>query len=426
MQPATKIFYVFLVVLALAYYWLFPGVNILRHTLPAVNELESHVTQLPAPIITKVFVLPNYFEENGEFYYGKLHLSTTTSTLLVIGQNFKSLDENDPEKKAILKIGDQQLVPKKNILGPEVDDIMIEVEINNNILSQQPNRSIEILATREGKISNIFSLTSAEIARQLMLAQSEPPKILEAIPVGYPINEYGQEVSIRFLIAGWPNIQQGILESGRIELEKNSIPCVLTVDEETYNCWTYFTFVNLNILDWRVPLNQPSHTAKINLGGVSSPLFSFDTSEFERRGLARQELRKSYYAKLTTMEKAAGTFASPLVSQNKNNSLVALAINFVLTLIAAFLLRPWSFKSYKRWSLTFVLPVAAHLFVGIAYGILLLSGGNSGFLSGAELGSWLIGLSLTNTLIPLIEALVVSSVIVFSVKMFKESVSRSS
>lgn len=413
-----KTIVIFIIIILLGVYWVYPLSKLLWQFTLSDNNISNIIVTLPDPIINKVYILPSYLSSYGnEVQTGeisrRLSLTENKYTILIVGQNFKSLDENHPDIISTVNING------KDFILPMTYDVTRQnflIELNNVDANIFLNSQNKIVMTREGKTSNIFTLQDTDINQQLKIAQASSPEIIAAIPVGYPYNEYGsQSVDVLFLTAGWPNIKkEGVLQYPYSP--ERSFPCLLKIDGESYNCWNLGNTDNPNILFWAVLLNKPSHQALLTLGGVSSQVYDFDTTQFEQLGKARQMARDNYYNNLSSRDLAGGQSIFSLLGQNKDNSLSALAINIILTIIMLAIFRPWQSDAKSKWIKSFTIPVILPALVVIIFGLLNIFYGGKDFLQ-PLVGPLLIAVSLNNVAFPLVESFVVASVLAWAFKL---------
>lgn len=394
MTQKTK--YILLISFALVYFWAFPLGKLTWQFFSGATGVVTLVDSVEAPEITNVHVLPAY----KLVYYkqGIYKEQSDTRTIIIVGKNFKSLDENlGPVAKAKVIIDGKEFAIKKSREGPQTENFMIELDVPASALSEK-SAQVFVSVMRDKKLSKKFAIQTNNVQRQLEQARSGVAKIIAINVVGYPLNEYGdQALNLRILFSG--------LMSSSPE-GKTLGACSLRVDDENFDCHEVFNFEHPNIFDWRVGLGKSSHTIALTVRNQKIKEQIIDTVSFEHEGKERQRIREGYYTKLSKRELSSGR-QIPVVGQNKYESFQALGINFIATVILLLLFRPWRHRRYIWWFLPFGLVVIFQSLVGVIYGI-LLSGGD--FLA-PVVGSILAVLSVYNGLIPLAEAVVISYVL---------------
>jgi len=396
-------------VAALAYYWIRPGVSLALQIVTSEPAMNAIVASYPAPTIQRVLVLPGYRKQTELIDHEPIETfrrNPGTDTILIVGRHLKSFVAADSRAATVTTIGTHSFT------RPQWDaftDAVVAFEVDHSILPGPPDQAIDITVSRDGESSRPFVLTGAEVSRQLEVARGTSPAVVDAIPLGYALNEsHAREMHVLFVIAGWP--AEGVTFSPKLD------PCSYEVDDKLLECRRYYLFDGLNLMLWSVGTGLPDHRASFVLNGVASPPLTFDTRESERYCEEVLAVVGAYHQKRMGKKRASET-GQTLLAQSKDGSLPALGINIGLTLMSLLLMRPWRHSGFGRWVLSFVIPVVLQALGGVVVGLVLQG---RDFLA-PVIGAMLIVMSLSQALFPLAQAIVVAILLTLATRSTRES-----
>jgi hypothetical protein len=286
----------------------------------------------------------------------------------------------------------------------------VAFEVEHSILPGQPDQAIDVTVSRDGKVSPPFVLTGTEVSRQLEVARGTSPVVVDAIPVGYGLNEpHARDMLVLFVVAGWA--------ADEVTFSPKSQPCSYEVDGTLLECRRHYLFDGLNLMIWSVPTGRYDHRVSFVLNGVASPPYAFDTREAERRFEEVLAVGGAYIEKQAGRMEATAS-GERLLGQSKDSSLPALGINIGLTLMTLLLMRPWRHRGFGRWVLTFVIPIGLQALAGVVAGLVFQG---RDFIA-PVIGVILISMSLSKSFFPLAQAVVVAVLLTLATRSTRESI----
>lgn len=397
-------------VAALAFYWIRPGVSLALRVLSSEPSRNAIVASYPAPTIEKALVLPGYRKQtdpSGGEPIETFRRNPGTNTILIVGRHLRSFVAPEPRATTIVTLGKHSFTPLE---WDAFTDAVVGFEVDHSILPGQSDQAIDITVSRDGKMSRPFVLTGAEVSRQLEVARGTSPAVVDAIPLGYGLNEpHARELKVLFVIAGWTADE--VTFSPKLE------PCSYEVDGQLLECRRYYLFDGLNLMLWSVATGRSDHRASFVLNGVASPPYAFDTRESERYCEEVLAVIGAYNEKRFVKGMAMGR-GGLFIAQSKDGSLPSLGINIGLTLMALLLIRPWRHSGFSRWGLTFAIPVVLQALGGVIFGLAL----QGGPFVVPVIGSMMIVMSVSEAFFPLAQAIVVAILLTLAMRSPRESI----
>ena len=396
-------------VAALAFYWIRPGVSLALQIRSAEPSMNAMVASYPAPTIEKVLVLPGYLkqmDQPGGEPIETFRRNPGTNTVVIVGRDLRSFSWSDPKAITIATVGKHSFTPSAS---EAFSHAVVAFEVEHSILPGPQDQAIDITVSRDGKVSRPFVLTGADVSRQLEVARGTSPVVVDAIPVGYALNEpHAREMLVLFVVAGWT--------ADEVTFSRKSQPCGYEVDGALLECRRHYLFDGLNLMIWSVPTGRYDHRVSFVVNGVASPPYAFDTREAERRCEEVLAVGGAYAEKRSGRMEATASGARLLV-QSKDSSLLALGINIGLTLMAFLLMRPWRHRGFGRWVLTFVIPIGLQALAGVVAGLVMQG---RDFIA-PVIGVMLIFMALSKAFFPLAQALVVAILLTLAMRPTRES-----